>query len=537
MNDGSILAQHGISEPAVVHLNLSPQELIEKALEAGEGVLTDTGALSCNTGEHTGRSPNDKFIVRDATTENRVDWGEVNRDISPEHFNALRNDQREYLKGKELYVRDAFGGSDPNYTIPIRVVNETAWANLFACQLFLRPESFDPANHLPQFTIIHTPFFDADPSKHGTRSSTFVVVNFTEGLILIGGTKYAGEMKKSIFTVLNYIYPARGVFPMHCSANINSNGEQNPALFFGLSGTGKTTLSADPERRLVGDDEHGWSDNGIFNFEGGCYAKCINLTEEKEPQIWRAIRSGAILENVVVDPQTNKADYDNSSLTENTRAAYPIEHIDGAVLAGTAQHPKNIVFLTCDAFGVMPPISKLNTTQAMYHFLSGYTAKVAGTEKGMGNEPQATFSACFGLPFLPLAPTEYATMLGERMEQHNVNCWLLNTGWVGGVYGVGERIQLSYTRGMVKSALSGELNSVSYTSDPIFGLSFPGSVPGVPEDVLNPRELWSDKSAYDEQATKLAMLFIDNFKQFAEKRPDLLEAGPKLHEAGIAQNA
>ena len=516
---------HGISETGAVHWNLSPDTLLELAVSRNEGRLTNTRALACTTGEFTGRSPNDKFIVKDNTTATNVDWGKVNQPLTPEHFAQLRRDQLQYLKGKELFVLDAFGGADKNFRIPIRVINESAWANLFAKHLFVRPLTEELKQHLPQFTIIHTPGFSANPAAHGTRGGTFIVVNFSEGLILIGGTSYAGEIKKSIFSVLNYIYPLRGIFPMHCSANMSKAASKDTALFFGLSGTGKTTISADPERLLIGDDEHGWSENGIFNFEGGCYAKCINLSKENEPQIFNAIRDGAILENVVLDAN-GVPDYTNVSLTENTRAAYPVEYIDGALLEGVGGHPKNIVFLTCDAFGVMPPISKLTPAQAMYHFLSGYTAKVAGTEKGMGNTPKATFSACFGSPFLPLHPTRYAEMLGARMTQHKVDCWLVNTGWVGGGVGVGERIKLRFTRSMVEAAINGQLKNATFKNDPIFGLAIPTAVPNVPEDVLNPRSMWKDSGAYDKAARELAQMFHENFKKFDSQSQEIAAAGP-----------
>lgn len=519
----------GIQEPGDVFWNLGVDELIDQSLTRKEGVLTKTGALSCKTGEHTGRSPQDRFIVKDKTTESLVDWGKVNKPISPEHFAKLRADQLAYLKGKTLFVRDAFGGKFKDRRVAVRVINEDAWSNLFARQLFVRPTAAEAIATKPEFTIVHTPYFQADPAVHGTRTGTFIIVNFSEKLILIGGTRYAGEMKKSIFSTLNFIYPQEGILPMHCSANIaagavNGSGD-NLALFFGLSGTGKTTLSADPNRRLIGDDEHGWSDTGVFNFEGGCYAKCINLSEEREPQIWRAIRRGAILENVVVNAN-GEPNYDDGSLTENTRAAYPIDYIDDAVLEGVGGHPKNIIFLTCDAFGVMPPISKLTPKQAMYHFLSGYTAKVAGTEKGVGNTPQATFSACFGSPFLPLAPTAYAELLGEKMTKHSAECWLINTGWIGGGHGVGQRVKLSYTRRMVTAAINGELSTANFTRDPIFGLAIPAEISGVPSEVLNPRSAWTDKAAYDKQAKHLAELFQKNFEKFGNQGQDIREAGP-----------
>jgi len=517
----------GIKDTGALKTNLSTEELIAAALKGSEGELNNTGALCCNTGAHTGRSPKDKFTVKTSSTENNVDWGSVNQSLSPEHFEKLKEDQAAYLKGKELYVRDAYAGAEVENRISVRVINEEAWANLFCKNLFRRPAKEDLASFQPDFTIVHTPFFDADPKTHGTNSKTFIVANFDQGLILIGGTRYAGEMKKSIFAVLNYLYPLKGIMAMHCSANVSLKGEENGALFFGLSGTGKTTLSANPKRRLIGDDEHGWSDKGVFNFEGGCYAKTIDLTEEKEPQIWNAIKTGAILENVILDEKTKVADYTNTSLTENTRAAYPLEHIEGAVESGTGSHPKNIIFLTCDAFGVMPPISKLSKTQAMYHFLSGYTAKVAGTEAGMGKSPQATFSSCFGSPFLPLKPKDYADLLGKKMEEHNVNCWLVNTGWIGGAYGEGERISLKYTRRMVDAAINGELNSTEFKADEVFGLAIPETIEGVPSEVLKPRENWQDKDAYDKSAKELAGLFKKNFEAFAGDSPELESAGPK----------
>ncbi len=512
-----------------IHRNLTQKELVEASLKAGDGVLTRSGALSCRTGEHTGRSPKDKFIVKDDLTEPNVDWGTVNQPISPSHFARLYADQLEYIRGKELYQLDAFAGAELEHKLPIRVLNESAWANLFAKHMFIRPKAGELGTHVPQFTIVHTPNFAATPSRHGTRSGTFIVTNFREGLILIGGTTYAGEMKKSIFGVLNYLYPFQEVLPMHCSANIATTGPENSALFFGLSGTGKTTLSADPNRRLIGDDEHGWSNKGIFNFEGGCYAKCINLKKEQEPQIWSAIRDGAILENVVVDPATGEPDYTDVSLTENTRAAYPVEHIDGAVLSGVGESPKNIFFLTCDAFGVMPPISKLTPAQAMYHFLSGYTAKVAGTEKGLGKEPEATFSTCYGSPFFPLRPTVYADMLGEKLRKGQTDCWLINTGWIGGGVGIGNRIKLQYTRRMVEAALNGELKTATFKEDPNFGMSIPEHVEGVPDEVLNQRSLWKDQSAYEAKAKDLAQRFAKNFQRFEAHAPELAKTGgPKL---------
>ncbi|MCC6220089.1 MAG: phosphoenolpyruvate carboxykinase (ATP) [Deltaproteobacteria bacterium] len=527
-NNYEMLSDIGINTSGEVYLNLDADTLIQHAVSMEGAALSDTGALVCLTGQHTGRSPNDKFIVEDAKTRDMVDWGKVNKPMTPEHFARLRADQAEYLADKNLYVGYAYAGAQDEYRVPISVINETAWANLFCKQLFRRLEASEIGQHAAEFTIVHSPNFEADPQKHGTNSSAFIVVNFSEGLILIGGTNYAGEMKKSIFSVLNFVYPQRGVLPMHCSANISKVDPSRTALFFGLSGTGKTTLSSDTTRQLIGDDEHGWSTEGIFNFEGGCYAKCVTLSKENEPQIWNAIRRGAILENVVIDPKTKIPDYHDVSLTENTRAAYPIEHIDEAILKGTGNHPEHIVFLTCDAFGVMPPISKLTPEQAMYHFLSGYTAKVAGTEKGMGNSPQATFSTCFGSPFLPLKPTVYAEMLGRRIAEHNSQCWLVNTGWIGGGVGVGNRISLKYTRAMVQAALNGELNGVEVVIDEIFGLSIPASIQNIPGNVLRPWEMWKDLGEYKKVAMDLAKRFVDNFARFEAYMPELHKAGPRI---------
>ncbi|MBL7661593.1 phosphoenolpyruvate carboxykinase (ATP) [bacterium] len=511
---------------AKLNINLSTNQLADIAVAKGEAKRTKTGALACFTGEHTGRSPKDKFTVKDATTEKTVDWGTVNQPMSEEHFNRLRQDQLKYLADKELYVSDAYAGADKDHRLGVRVINERAWHNIFCRHLFLRPQASELGTIDPDFTIIHTPWFKANPAVHGTNSETFIAVNFTQGLILIGGTQYAGEQKKSIFSVLNYLYPLKGIFSMHCSANVSKTDKNDVALFFGLSGTGKTTLSADPNRRLIGDDEHGWSEKGVFNFEGGCYAKCINLTEEREPEIFRAIRDNAILENVVLDA-AGVPNYDDKSLTENTRAAYPINYINDAVLEGTGTHPKHIVFLTCDAFGVMPPISKLTPDQAMYHFLSGYTAKVAGTEKGMGNTPQTTFSTCFGAPFLPLKPTAYAELLGKKIKEHNAQCWLVNTGWTGGGVGVGSRMKLNYTRRMVQAALCGELDNVSFVTDEIFGLQIPTTVPDVPREVLTPKNTWKNTADYERMAKELAQKFRKNFERFSSYAPNLVAAGPK----------
>jgi len=518
------LDRHGISGAGKVYWNLSPAELNEHAIRNGEGSFAANGAIACTTGVHTGRSPKDKFIVQESKTKNDIWWGPVNQPISEENFDALHRRVLEHYRGRDLYVRDMFAGADEATRIPIRVVTETAWHNLFASQLFIKPEGATEG-HEPRYTILNAPSCEADPSIHGTRSGTFVVLNFARGLILIGGTEYAGEIKKSIFSLMNYLLPMSNVLSMHCSANVGADGDT--ALFFGLSGTGKTTLSADPDRRLIGDDEHGWNDNGVFNIEGGCYAKCIKLSPEQEPQIYNAIRFGSVLENIVMDESTRQVDYDDGSRTENTRAAYPLTHIDGAVIPSIGKHPRNVVFLTCDAFGVLPPISRLTPAQAMYHFLSGYTAKVAGTEKGV-TEPQATFSACFGAPFLPLPPERYAKMLGEKLQKHNAACWLVNTGWSGGGHGVGKRMNLQHTRAMVKAALAGALKDVAYVNDPVFGIGVPRSWPTVPTTVLTPKSTWSDGAAYDAKAKDLASLFNKNFATFDNVSAEIAAAGPKV---------
>ena len=510
-------------DQANVHRNLFPAELVEAAVRKGEGQLAARGSLVAETGKRTGRSPKDKFTIKDPITADKVDWGKVNLPFSPDKFDALYCRVVDYLKNKELFVQDLFCGADPRYRLPIQVINEYAWHNLFVRQLFLRPTPQELRTHKPEFTILSAPRFKADPQRDGTNSEVFVLVNFTRKLVLIGGTEYAGEMKKSIFGVMNFVLPQRNVFPMHCSANVGEDGVA--ALFFGLSGTGKTTLSADPTRHLFGDDEHGWSADGVFNFEGCCYAKCIRLSEENEPQIWNALGFGAVLENVVLDPVTRVPNYDDDSKTENTRAAYPVEHIANAVIPGFGGHPKNVVFLTADAFGVLPPVSKLTPEQAMYHFMSGYTAKVAGTEAGV-TEPQATFSTCFGAPFMPLAPRIYAEMLRTRLLEHNAQCWLVNTGWQGGAYGVGKRMSLPYTRAMVDALVEGKLVNVPFEIEPCFGLSIPKSVPGVPAELLNPRNAWKDKAAYDKMAADLSDRFARNFEQFDAPR-EVTEAGPR----------
>ncbi len=506
-----------------VHRNLHSGLLVEHAIRRGEGLLADNGALVAYTGKFTGRTPKDKFTVKDDITKDLVNWGDVNLAFDPEKFDALFERVLAFLRGRELYVQDLYAGADPKYQLPIRVINQYAWHNLFVRALFVRPTQEQLKTHSAEFTIVSAPEFQADPQRDGTRSEAFIIVNFTRKIVLIGGTKYAGEMKKSIFGVMNFLLPQRNVFPMHCSANVGKNGET--ALFFGLSGTGKTTLSADPERLLIGDDEHGWATTGIFNFEGGCYAKCIKLSKENEPQIWNAIRFGSVLENVTLDERTHVPDYNDDSRTENTRCAYPVDYIEGAVIPGIGGHPKNVIFLTADAFGVLPPISRLDNEQAMYHFLSGYTAKVAGTEAGV-KEPQPNFSTCFGSPFLPLRPKVYAEMLGKRLQEHSAQCWLVNTGWFGGPYGVGARMKLPYTRAMVNAAIEGKLKDVEFEKDPAFGLSIPKSVPGVPPEFLHARDAWADKAAYDKAAADLSSRFAKNFEKF-DVPEKIRAAGPK----------
>ena len=463
--------------------------------------------------------------MRDATTADAVDWGKVNQPFDPARFEALLARVVNHMRERDLYVLDLYAGADQSYRLPVQIIAEYAWHALFVKQLFVRVPGEELTGHKPEFTVIAAPEFEAVPERDGTHSSTFIITDFTRRIILIGGTKYAGEMKKSIFGVMNFLLPARDVFPMHCSANLGHAGDT--ALFFGLSGTGKTTLSADPQRRLIGDDEHGWSGAGVFNIEGGCYAKCVDLSPEKEPQIYNAIRFGAVLENVVIDSKTGKPDYSDIRYTENTRAAYPVEFIAQAVIPGVGGHPNHVLFLTADAFGVLPPIARLNPAQAMYHFLSGYTAKLAGTEAGLGSEPVPEFSTCFASPFIPLAPAAYAQMLGERLQQHNAQCWLVNTGWTGGAFGTGERMSLKHTRAMVNAALEGRLNDVAYVTEPAFGLSIPLSCPGVPAELLNPRNAWKDPIAYDQQAAMLAAKFEKNFARF-DAPAGVREAGPRV---------
>lgn len=506
-----------------VRVQLSVPQLVEKVLKRNEGLLTSTGAIRATTGKYTGRSPKDKYIVEEASSKEKIDWGAVNQPISEEAFDRLYKKVVNYLKEKdEVFVFKGFAGADKASQLPIQVINEYAWHNLFAHQLFIRPNEEEVKNHEAEFTVISAPNFKADPEVDGTKTETFIIVSFERRTVLIGGTEYAGEIKKSIFSIMNYLLPEAGILSMHCSANVGREGDV--ALFFGLSGTGKTTLSADPNRRLIGDDEHGWSANGVFNVEGGCYAKCINLSEEKEPQIYNAIRFGSVLENVVVDEESRVADYDDGSLTENTRAAYPIQAIDNIVEPSIAGHPNTIVFLTADAFGVLPPISKLTKEQAMYHFLSGYTSKLAGTERGI-TSPEATFSTCFGSPFLPLPATRYAEMLGQKIDEHNAQVFLVNTGWTGGEYGVGSRMKLSYTRAMVQAALEGELSNAETAKDEIFGLNIPIHVPGVPDEVLQPQKTWKDAKAYEDKAKELANKFHENFKKFANVSADIVEKG------------
>ena len=520
---GSELPEHGIRNSGPIEWNLAAAELVERSLARGEGILASNGSLAVRTGQFTGRSPNDKFIVHDENTGPRVNWGSVNRAMTEQQFDRLLAKVQAYAQGRDLFVQDLFGGADTEYALPIRIVTETAWHSLFGRQLLVRQQPGATSDHAPALTIYFVPGLQADPVEDGTRSETCIAVNFTRGIVLILGTHYAGELKKSVFTYLNYLLPDRGVMPMHCSANTDDNG--GVALFFGLSGTGKTTLSVDPNRRLIGDDEHGWSSEGVFNFEGGCYAKCIRLSRENEPQIWNALRFGAVLENVVTGDD-RVPDYDSDAITENTRAAYPLDFIENAVIPGIGGHPKTILFLTADAFGILPPIAKLTPEQTMYHFLSGYTSKLAGTERGLGKEPQPNFSACFGEPFLPRRPAEYAKMLGDRMRRHDVSCWLVNTGWVGGPYAVGKRMSLPYTRAMVNAAIDGSLKNTPMTPHPQFQILVPRSCPGVPSELLDPRGMWADPAAYDQAAIALSSRFRKNFEKFDAVDQEVLKAAP-----------
>jgi phosphoenolpyruvate carboxykinase (ATP) len=511
-----------------IHYQLSPQELVQDTIRKGEGVLNDTGALVINTGEFTGRSPKDKFTVKDEITANSVHWNDFNIPIEEKYFDIVKKKILDYLNERpELWVRDCFACADPRYRMSIRVVNEKPAINLFVYNMFIRPTEEELEDFSPEWTILSAPGLKLDAKECGTRQHNAAIVSFKQKMILIAGTGYTGETKKGIFTILNYILPHdKNVLSMHCSANMGKDGDT--AIFFGLSGTGKTTLSADPNRKLIGDDEHGWTDDGIFNFEGGCYAKTINLTEEKEPEIFNAIRPGALVENITFYPGTNRINFDDGSVTENTRVSYPLNFISNALEPSVGGLPKNIFFLTCDACGVLPPISKLNSGQAMYQFISGYTAKVAGTEAGV-TEPKPTFSACFGAPFLPLHPGKYAEMLGQKMQKHKVNVWLINTGWTGGPHGVGSRMKLKFTRAMITAALEGKLNNVEFETHPVFGMAIPKSCPDVPTEVLNPRNTWADKNAYDEKAKYLGSLFIRNFEKYAAGvTEEILNAAPKI---------
>jgi phosphoenolpyruvate carboxykinase (ATP) len=522
------LSTQGLAPKGTVRWNLIPPELVAAAIRRKEGELADMGPFVAVTTPHTGRSPKDKFVIKEPASENDIDWGAVNQPMSEAQFEILLADVRGYLSTQdELFVQDLYCGADPAYRLSCRYVTPNAWHANFVRNMFIRPELAELAAFAPNFTILHAPEYQGDPAKHGVRSTTFIVLNLSKRMILIGGTRYAGELKKSMFAVMNYLLPKQGVLSMHCSANIGPMGDT--ALFFGLSGTGKTTLSADPERGLIGDDEHGWSPTGVFNFEGGCYAKVINLSPEQEPDIFATTQMfGTVLENVELDPDTKKVKFESQALTENTRACYPLPYIRNHVPSGRGGHPKNVVFLTADAFGVLPPIARLTREQAMYYFLSGYTAKVAGTERGV-TEPQATFSACFGAVFLVWHPTKYADMLGELLAQHkDAHVWLVNTGWSGGAYGVGSRMKLAHTRAMVRAALAGKLDGVAVKTDPVFGLSVPTAVEGVPSNVLDARSTWKDGAAYDAQAAKLAGMFRDNIKKFgAAVSEKILAAGPK----------
>ncbi|HEU4641820.1 MAG TPA: phosphoenolpyruvate carboxykinase (ATP) [Gemmatimonadaceae bacterium] len=521
------LEELGLHPRGAIHWNLVAPELIQAAVERREGQLADMGPFVGVTTPHTGRSPKDKFVVREPSTEQDIWWGEVNRPFEPANYDVLLADVQRYLDEQpELFVEDLWAGADPRYRLSVRYVSPSAWHMAFVRNMFIRPELADLPTFIPNFSVLHAPEFQADPARHGTRTGTFIILNFATRQILIGGTRYAGELKKAMFTVMNYLLPKQGVLSMHCSANVGDSGDT--ALFFGLSGTGKTTLSADPERHLIGDDEHGWSDEGVFNFEGGCYAKAINLSEEGEPDIYRTTQMfGTVLENVVLDENSRKVDFADASLTENTRVSYPLHYIRNHVPGGRGGHPKNVVLLTADAFGVLPPIARLTPEQAMYYFLSGYTAKVAGTERGV-TEPQATFSACFGAVFLVWPPTKYADMFGDLLKAHGSRVWLVNTGWTGGPYGVGHRMKLGYTRSMVRAALAGELDHVPTVTDPVFGLAVPQAVRGVPVEAMNPRATWADPAAYDAQARKLAEMFARNFEQFAASVSiPVKRAGPK----------
>lgn len=519
------LQKYGIKNEGNVYWNLPSSLLYEEAIRRHEGHLAHLGPLVVRTGHHTGRSPNDKFIVDEPSSREKIWWGDFNRGFSPEKFQQLFNRLLAYIQGKDLFVQDCFAGADDEYRLPVRVVTETAWHNLFARNMFIQATPDELKDFSPEFTVINTPNFYAIPEIDGTNSEVFIIINFGKRLILIGGTQYAGEIKKSVFTVMNFFLPQRDVLSMHCSAN--QGIEEDTAIFFGLSGTGKTTLSTEPGRKLIGDDEIGWSERGVFNLEGGCYAKVINISKDDEPEIYETTRKfGTILENVAINTSTGRIDLNDSSLTENTRAAYPVSHIQNSIRNGIGTHPSNILMLTADAFGVLPPISKLSSEQAMYHFLSGYTAKITGTEKGV-TEPKATFSPCFGAPFMALSPEVYAKILGKKIKEHNVKVWLVNTGWIGGPYGVGNRIKLGYTRRIINAAIDGELTNVKTTRDPNFAFEVPDECPGVPSEILKPRDMWKNAEDYDRQAKKLTSMFASNFKSFESKVPsEIKNAGP-----------
>ncbi len=525
------LSNNGIGNLRLAYWNLPVEALVEEATFRNEGALVAGGAYVANTGKHTARSANDKFVVRHTDSENNIWWGVYNRPFAAEKFEALYARMLGFLQGRDVFVQDVYGGADEAYRLPVRIVTELAWHSHFVRNMFILPQSLEEYKRfIPEFTIISMPSFKAAPAVDSTNSETFICISFEKKLAIIGNTAYAGEIKKSVFTILNYLLPLEGVLSMHCSANVNPDNADDVALFFGLSGTGKTTLSADPTRRLIGDDEHGWSDNGVFNFEGGCYAKVIGLSESAEPEIYATTkRFGTILENVPYDPITRMIDLDDDSLTENTRASYPLEFINNAVSEKKSGHPKNIILLTCDANGVMPPIARLTPNQALYQFISGYTSKVGGTEVGLGKEPEITFSACFGGPFMVHHPYKYAELLKNKIERYGVTCWLVNTGWVGGAYGVGKRISIKYTRALLNAALSGKLDSVKFIQDPIFGFEVPQSCPNVPDEVMNPSTSWADKKEYDRRYKDLAMRFKQNFAKFTDQTPqEVVDAGPKV---------
>ena len=527
---GQSLDHVGLKNTRHVHWNLPMATLVEEAVQRNEGILAKEGPLVVKTGIHTGRSAGDKFVVREPSVEKHI-WWDNNKSMTPAHFDALLNSFRAYAQGRELFVQDLFGGADTTHRLPVRIVTEFAWHSLFIQHLLIEPAAGERATFNPDFTIIDFPGFQADPALHGTASGTVIAVSFERKLVLIGGTSYAGEMKKSVFTILNYLLPPKGVMPMHCSVNVGKTKES--AIFFGLSGTGKTTLSADPNRTLIGDDEHGWADTNVFNFEGGCYAKMIRLSPEAEPEIFATTkRFGTVLENVVIDEATRELDLNDATLAENSRGAYPISYIPNASTTGLAGQPSNIVMLTADAFGVLPPIAKLTPNQAMYHFLSGFTSKVAGTEKGLGKEPQPTFSTCFGAPFMPRHPTEYGNLLKALIAKNKVDCWLVNTGWTGGAFGTGQRMPIKITRALLSAALEGTLKTAKMRIDPHFGFEVPVAVPGVDAKILDPRETWADKAAYDRQAVRLVQMFRENFKKFeAHVGAEIKDAAPRLAAA------